>query len=247
MAKQKLQKLLNFENAKTIKGESRNIVTGIIYFAPNTIASDVSLCVFATEGCIKACLYTSGRGQFTMVQEARIKKTKSYLANKVSFIARLEKEIDNAVKRSSKKGFQLAIRLNGTSDLSVEAWGLMQKFPNVQWYDYTKNPIRMKKYLAGELPTNYHLTFSLSETNKDLALGFLAQGGNVAVVFNTNNPENIPATYWGYPTVNGDKDDLRFLDPKGVIVGLKQKGRARKDTLGFVQPIIEEVKLKLVA
>jgi hypothetical protein len=34
--------------------------------------------------------------------------------------------------------------------------------------------------------------------------------------------------------VDGDKDDLRFLDPQGVIVGLKAKGDAKHDDTGFV-------------
>ena len=32
-----------------------------------------------------------------------------------------------------------------------------------------------------------------------------------------------------------DESDLRFLDPKGVIVGLYAKGRAKKDESGFVK------------
>ena len=36
------------------------------------------------------------------------------------------------------------------------------------------------------------------------------------------------------PVINGDKTDMRFKDPVGVIVGLKAKGKARKDTSGFV-------------
>ena len=243
---QKIQKILGFQNAKTIKGEARNIKTGIIYFAPNTVASDVNMCPSATVACIKACLYTAGRGGFNTVQTARIEKTKTYLADKPAFIARLEKEIENAVKLSKKKNFQLAIRLNGTSDLAVEAWGVIEKFPDVNFYDYTKVAGRMTKFLAGGMPKNYHLTFSLSENNKEQAQAFLAQGGNVAVVFRTNNPDNFPKAYWGFPVISGDADDIRFMDPKGVIVALKQKGRASKDSLGFVQPI-EETKTRLAA
>ena len=238
--------LLNFQNAKTIKGEKRNVKTGIIYFAPNTIASNVNLCPSATAGCIKACLYTSGRGRFTVIQEARIKKTKAYLKDKAGFIAQLEKEITSREKSSKKNGFQLAIRFNGTSDLSVETWGLMQKFPNVKFYDYTKSVIRMQKFLNNELPSNYQLTFSLSETNEKHALNFLAQGGNVAVVFRKNKKDAYPATHWGFPIISGDDDDLRFLDPKGVIVGLRMKGKASKDTLGFVQTF-EPIQQKLTA
>jgi len=235
MAKKAIQKILNFQNAKTSKGESKMVKTGIIYFAPNTIASDINICPMATAGCIKACLYTAGRGGFNTTQTARIKKTRLYLADKQFFIQRLEKEIGNAYKASQKKGFQLAIRINGTSDLSVESWGVMEKFPDVAFYDYTKVTARMTKFLAGKMPSNYHLTFSLSEDNKETALKVLANGGNVAVVFRKNKKEAYPENHWGYPVIDGDADDLRFMDDKGVIVGLRQKGKATKDTLGFVQ------------
>ena len=230
-----MQKILNFQNAKTSKGEKRNYKTGIIYLAPNTIAGP-NICPAATPACITACLYTAGRGVFTSTQKARIAKTKAFHADKAGFINRLEKEIKLAEKAAIKNGYSLTIRLNGTSDLAVEAWGLMEKFPNVQFYDYTKVPARMKKFLAGEMPANYHLTFSLSERNQEMAKGFLAQGGNVAVVFRKNIVEPFPATHWGVPVVDGDADDLRFLDPKGIIVGLRTKGKARKaDPSGFIQ------------
>jgi hypothetical protein len=230
-----MQKILNFQNAKTSKGEKRMVKTGVIYLAPNTIAGP-NICPSATERCIEACLYTSGRGAFTSIQTARIAKTKSYHADKQGFINRLEKEIASAYKSSQKKGFQLAIRINGTSDLPVETWGLMEKFPDVAFYDYTKVQSRMAKFLEGKMPANYHLTFSLSENNLTQALAFLSLGGNVAVVFRKGIKEAFPEKHWGFPVVSGDDDDLRYLDPKGVIVGLRTKGKARKAVAsGFIQ------------
>lgn len=230
-----MQKILNFQNAKTSKGEKKLFKTGVIYLAPNTIAGP-NICPAATKACISACLYTSGRGAFNSVQTARIKKTKSYHADKQVFINRLEKEIVNAEKLAKKKGFDLAIRINGTSDLPVETWDLIEKFPSTQFYDYTKVASRFVKFLAGEMPANYHLTFSLSENNADIAKQFLAQGGNVAVVFRKNVKEAFPVSHWGFNVVSGDDDDLRFLDPKGVIVGLRTKGKARKAVdSGFIQ------------
>ena len=102
-------------------------------------------------------------------------------------------------------------------------------------YDYTKNPIRMKVYLAGKLPKNYHLTFSLSENNKTEALDILSKGGSVAVVFDTKKGQPLPDTWNGYKVIDGDLSDLRFLDEAGVVVGLRAKGKARKAKLGFVQ------------
>jgi hypothetical protein len=123
------------------------------------------------------------------------------------------------------------VRLNGTSDLGWEgiARELMQKYPDVQFYDYTKVLGRMLRFLEGKFPSNYHLTFSKSESNDADVLQVLQNGGNVAVVF-----KNMPVQYNGYNVVDGDASDLRFLDSTNVIVGLKAKGKARKDTSGFV-------------
>lgn len=230
-----MQKILNFQNAKTSKGEKRQYKTGIIYFAPNTIASKTNLCPFATPGCIAACLYTAGRGGFNSIQRARIAKTRAFLADPAAFKEQLEKEIKLAEKAANKKGYHLTIRINGTSDLAVETWGIIHKFPNVQFYDYTKVPSRMLRFMEGKMPVNYHLTFSLSESNEAIARQILARGGNVAVVFHKKKDAAFPAKHWGFPVVSGDDDDLRFLDPKGVIVGLRDKGKATKDALGFVQ------------
>jgi hypothetical protein len=102
----------------------------------------------------------------------------------------------------------------------------MREFKNVQFYDYTKIPGREK------LPKNYHLTFSRSEVNENDCLNELQKGRNVAVVFDV-----LPTTWNGYPVICGDNDDLRFLDPKNVVVGLTAKGKAKKDDSGFVVKI----------
>jgi hypothetical protein len=110
----------------------------------------------------------------------------------------------------------------------------MERHPDLTFYDYTKNPRRMEAYLAGDMPENYKLTFSRSETNEDLADKFVRRGGNVAVVFTTPKGDTLPKTYLGRPVIDGDEHDLRFLDPSGVVVGLRAKGRARKQHGGFV-------------
>lgn len=121
----------------------------------------------------------------------------------------------------------------------------MAKFPDVQFYDYTKSPRRMLAFVRGKLPANYHLTFSRSECNEPAALDTLSLGGNVAVVFDTKRGAALPATWHGYPVIDGDGSDARFADggaPQGqasigrtgVVVGLRAKGRARSDRGGFV-------------
>jgi hypothetical protein len=78
------------------------------------------------------------------------------------------------------------------------------------------------------------LTLSYSEADKDYAeqvyQAVLDTGVNMAVVFR----DKLPKTFRGLRVINGDADDLRFLDPKGVVVGLKAKGKAKHDTSGFV-------------
>jgi hypothetical protein len=104
-------------------------------------------------------------------------------------------------------------------------------FPGVTFYDYTATPARIAAFLAGELPSNYHLTFSRKENTSDLVVSSVLQsGGNVAVVFR----KQLPQTFLGFPVVSGDDTDLRFLDGRGVVVGLTEKGLAKKDKTGFV-------------
>jgi hypothetical protein len=126
-------------------------------------------------------------------------------------------------------------RLNLTSDLPWEkikfnGQNVFDAFPLVTFYDYTKSVERMTAFVNGEMPSNYHLTFSRSETNGAIALAILRSGGNVAMVFR----KSLPSSYMGFEVVDGDETDLRFLDGKGKIVGLKEKGLAKKDETGFV-------------
>lgn len=223
-------------NAKTIKGNAMGYLTGILYLAPARQATGpqgATLCPHASPGCLAACLYTAGRaGIFRAINESRVRKTKALLADKAGFILQLEKDILELIRKAKRENLTPCVRLNGTSDIRVEDWGLMEKFPNIQFYDYTKNPVRAVRYANGGMPANYHLTFSLSETNQAEALSLLSIGVNVAAVFH----KALPAVALGSTVIDGDLSDLRFLDPKGprgIIVGLKAKGKAKKDETGF--------------
>jgi len=210
-------------------------MTAILYLAPAT-QSGINVCPNASPGCAAACLYTSGMGIFENVKAARIAKTKALFENKALFIDTLKKEIRAAIVKAEKKGLELVVRLNGTSDLPWENLFPMGEFPKTKFYDYTKSPFRMNKYLGGSMPKNYSLTFSLSETNMPIAKQILEMGGNVAMVFGTKDVTKFPKKHMGHKVVNGDENDLRFKDPKGVIVALKMKGKAIYDETGFVQP-----------
>ena len=130
----------------------------------------------------------------------------------------------------SKNNFIPVVRLNTTSDIPWEIHNIFELFPNIQFYDYTKIYKRAVKFVKGEYPKNYHLTYSLNEDNKDLAFNILKMGGNISAVFR----KDLPDTYKGYKVINGDEHDLRFLDLQNAIVGLKAKGKAKTDYSGFV-------------
>ena len=89
-------------------------------------------------------------------------------------------------------------------------------------------------YDLGKYPKNYHLTYSLNEDNEQQAVDILQRGGNISAVFRN---KKLPKRFLNYKVFNGDKSDLRFNDPKNVIIGLYAKGRALKDQTGFVQDV----------
>jgi hypothetical protein len=214
-------------NTKLEKGSTLNWQTRGLSLAPANL-SGKQLCPHRSPGCEAACLNTAGMGVFSNVQEARINKSKFLIERRADFLAQLEKELVNLNKQAGK-GKQIAVRLNVLSDLPWHNLIDMSKFQNLKFYDYTPNPKRMIEFLRGELPANYHLTFSRKENNQAQVELIASMGGNIAVVF-----DELPETYLGKPVVDGDATDLRFLDPKGIVVGLKAKGKGKKDESGFV-------------
>ena len=223
--------LLSIGNdAKTKKGLAYGYLTGILYLAPAN-ESGKEVCPSRSPGCTEACLFTAGRGSFTNVREARIRKTKLFWSDRQLFLKALDDDIEFLKKEAASKKLKPCVRLNGTSDLGWEGFAeyIFKKHPDVQFYDYTKVFSRMQKFLQGKFPPNYHLTFSRSEENNFICDKVLAQGGNVAVVF-----DGIRTKWGSYDVIDGDLSDLRFLDTKNVVVGLKAKGKAKKDRSGFV-------------
>jgi len=232
ISKRTHMKLLSIGNdAKTKKGEKLGVLTGILYLAPFTTSGVFNTCPSATPGCADSCLYYAGMGKFANVQSARVAKTKFFFNDREGFKAQLRKDILELTKKAEKLGMSPAVRLNGTSDIGFETVyaDLLAEFPNVQFYDYTKVKSRMLRYLQGKAPANYSLTFSRAESNAVDAWEIMALGGNVAAVF-----KEVPTEYMGFKVIDGDESDARFLDERGVIVGLKAKGLAKKDTTGFV-------------
>lgn len=222
-------KLLSSNNTKIQKGEKLGWLTLGLSLLPYNL-SGKNFCSHASEGCAMACLNTSGMGVFSNVQEARRRKSRFFIEQRDTFLAQLKKEIRAGVKSAQRKNMKLAVRLNVLSDLTWENLIDMTEFPEVCFYDYTPNPRRMISYLEGKLPENYHLTFSRKENNQSIVELISKMGGNVAAVF----AGRLPDTYLGKPVVNGDDTDLRFLDPRNVVVGLVAKGKGKQDTTGFV-------------
>ena len=238
--------MLSTGNPKVLKGMSQGYNTYILHLAPANL-SGYETCAKRTDGCTEACLNLAGRGGMfkrgentNVIQQARIRKTKMFFENRVEFMTTLVKDIELGIKQSKKMELVPVFRLNGTSDLAWEKYEVVRNgklfrniftaFPEVQFYDYTKILGRkVKEY------SNYQLTFSAADGNDSDVLKAMNEGLNVAVVFGIKKTLPMPVDYLNRPVFNGDESDLRFLDPKGVIVGLYAKGKAKKDTTGFVK------------
>ena len=229
-------KLLSIDtNAKTSKNTKYGYLTGIQYLSPyNT--SGVNLCPMAEKaGCIKSCLYYSGRGKFKNVQQARLNRTKLYLTNQPEYFNQLITEIQALIKKAAKRELSPLIRLNGTSDIRWENIGftfedtyyrnIFEFFPNVQFMDYTKIPNRVdSKNGLNNWPSNYDLTFSYSGAPafKKYNQRAIDKGVRIAVVF--DKVETIPLQFHGRKVLGGDDNDLTFTKPKGSILALYAKG-----------------------
>ena len=220
-------------SAKLTKNGKVNQHTYGLYLAPaNT--SGYNTCPFSTPECRKGCLNTSGRTAIeasigiTKILDARIKKTRLFYEHPEFFMAWLIAEIEVAKAKAQVEGFYFSVRLNCTSDIdwqNVKADGLniFEIFPDVQFYDYTKNPNKFAR-----IPANYHLTLSYTGRNWRSCEAALKAGFNVAMVFNVKHESLLPAMYKGYKVVNGDLTDYRVADANGVIVGLKWKRIANR-------------------
>ena len=228
--------LLTRSNPKTEKGLALGWETMILHLAPHTSAGIrsrsgelINVCPNAGN-CVAPCLNYSGHGgignpETNTVQRARRARTRLYFEDRPAFLDQLASEISRAEKRASKAGKRLAIRPNGTSDLpALGAW-VAEQFPHLQVYDYTKIPRAWKR-----VRENYSLKFSWEGSNWRQCRNALTHGVNVAVPF----LGEIPETFRGFPVADGDKTDLRFLDPAGHIIGLTAKGPAKRDFSGFV-------------
>ena len=229
-------KLLSTANPKIQKGTKLGYLSFILHLAPSTLSGH-NTCPKATKGCIAACLNTAGRGGMfrrgettNVIQKARIRKTNYFYDDRAGFMYDLMQDIKKGIRLANKLGLEPVFRLNGTSDLSWEKYEMTEGknvfdvFAGIQFYDYTKVLGRKVKHIE-----NYHLTFSKADGNDADVAEALLQGMSVVAVYD-KIPEGVPSA---------DETDLRFLDPKGIMLGLKAKGRAKKDYSGFVIRLTE--------
>lgn len=236
-------------NPKVAKNGKLGVLSAPLHLAPFDL-SGFQVCPQASAGCAAACLHTAGNPAYMSGKDASRKdKTRAYFQHRDAFMAVLVFEIAALVTKAAKLGMEPAIRLNATSDLPWEIRKvtvdggealLMDVFNMVQFYDYTKVTKRALKHARGEMPANYHLTFSKTEDNWADCAKVLGAGGNVAVVFSqelyklaVGQGEFSMDGDTHMPVFDGDQSDYRPLDPAGVIVALKAKGDARHDTSGF--------------
>jgi hypothetical protein len=247
-------------NPKTAKSIAAGYMTAILHLAPAN-RSGRNLCPHSSPGCRKACLNEAGQGGIALdadglntVQVARIQRARLLARERHTFMALMVKETEAKLRKAERLDLKLAERPNGTSDMPFERWpvtrngityrNIMEAFPEVQFYDYTKWPTLLRRKGCPDWPENYHLTFSLSETNAQQAAAELAAGVNVAAPFAVGTskikladgtkvyrhalPTQTTIAGWNADVIDGDLTDLRFLDEgTGVVVGLRAKGTKR--------------------
>ena len=238
--KDKFRRFLSTDNPKAVKAAGFGYLNAINYIAPHKSGGVGNLCPHASAGCIALCLGEHS-GQAAMsetVRDSRKRKAEYFMRERAAFMAEFARHIEKMNKTATDAGLALCVRPNGSTDIAFEGIpvtvrgeafrNIFEAFPDTVFVDYTKNPNRF----ARKLPQNYYLTFSLSETNETIARKLLARGVNVAAVFGSG----LPDTYLGRMVIDGDKHDLRHLDPRGgFIIGLSPKGnRAKRDLSGFV-------------
>jgi hypothetical protein len=229
-----LPRYLLGSSLKTKKSLSVGVLAKVLFLTPGVF------CSHATPGCLAACLgHSSGRMQMPTHANARDRRTALYIENRTLFLQMLTIELSLFEQEAQRLGLTPAVRLNGSSDIPWERLHpeLFQQFPNIRFFDYTKNPARMNRFLQeSNWPRNYHLTVSAQPGNRQQAHEILENGGTVAVVFTPT----IPQSFWSFKVVEGDEHDARFLDPQGSVIGLTAKGKAKHDQTGFTVRISQD-------
>jgi hypothetical protein len=225
-------------NTKLRKNSGAGFQTVGLSLAPHQSAGIGNVCPWASNGCIEACLNHQGLASvFHDIQRARIAKTVAWYENRQWFLDTLKLELEQASRRAAAAGQRIAARLNVFSDIPWETTGIIDAFPKIEFYDYSKAPRR-----AGLLRPNYWVTLSRSETNSDACIDALSRGANVAIPFadserpyvgNRAQLQQLPKKWYGFHVIDGDTTDLRFDDIRGRkhgrVVGLRLKAHSHNE------------------
>jgi len=240
----RFSKFFSTDSPKAIKADKFGYLNAINYMAPHTTGGVGNLCPDSSAGCRALCLGMYS-GQAAIVSDletgtnatrkSRIAKAQYFMNDRSAFMAEMAQHVCAMARKARRESKEIAVRPNGSTDIAFErvptdnGQPLPFRFPKIQFVDYTKT---VRRVLDANRPDNYHLTFSLSETNEAKAAQVLTAGYNVAVVFG----DGQPSTFMGHRVIDGTEHDLRHLDPSPVIVGLDPKGKkAKNDTSGFVR------------
>jgi len=223
------------KSVKIVKSLNHRVMTYCIYLAPATMAgrtnrgSRINVCP-KSEHCKSFCLNGSGHNKSDILEKgidkslinlSRIRKTKLFYNDRATFMRIMVHEIQKFRNRANRLGMDFAVRINGTSDLSPllfvceDGKNILEKFSDVQFYDYTKLPNR---YAVCDNYSNYDLTFSYDGYNdKECSDVLRNKGGRVAVVFYGGK---LPKRFNGWDVIDGNDSDIRFRDRKQCIIGL---------------------------
>jgi hypothetical protein len=228
------QRFFSVDSPKAVKAQKYGWLNAINYMAPHRLAGVGNLCPHASKGCVGLCLgeHSGNAALYPAVLKSRVAKAQLMMRDRPQFLKEMTVGIRRARAAAKRQKLKLCVRLNGATDIAWErlAPAIFADNADLQFVDYTKSVKRALAHARGEFPSNYHLTFSRSETNEAQCLEVLRAGGNVAVVFAAP-----PMEYLGFPVIDGDAHDLRHLDPRGCVIGLSPKGtRAKRDVSGFV-------------
>ena len=231
---QKIRTLLTFSNPKTQKNLKFGIATAILHLSPHKI-SGRNLCPCASEGCIANCLNRAGNPIYQKGKDkARLERSQFFINSEKEFFEQLKKEIVSFSWKAFEAGLTPSFRLNGTSDIPKVAFKMAREFPNFQFSDYTKILASLKNK---NRPTNYHLTFSRSESNWSECLQAFKLGFNVAAVCDADISDSELREFLDLPgsvqIENGDDDDATFLRDELQLIRLTPKGSMKKDVSGM--------------
>ena len=221
-------------NPKLVKGEKLGVLTAPLHGAPAWL-SGYNACAGASPGCTDACVHFAGNPIYMPGKErARIAKTKLYFEARAAFLVLLESDLIWLAAKAERLGFICGWRPNATTDIPYER----VKIRGVNVIEFAKSlgivPYDYTAIVKRAINKPYHITFSRKENNDDDCLKVLRGGGNVAVVFGIKRGAPLPATWQGYEVIDGDLSDWRPGDKINVVVGLREKGKAKTDTSGFV-------------